>query len=108
MVHAGPTRCARRSEGDNVTVYFDHKSGEKEIARTMRAIWIGILLLVLAPGSTSQAGVILNGGFEAGLTSWASTGDASIQGPSIGQAPTQGALQAFLTTSSILGDAHNF
>ena len=66
----------------------------------------GIILvsyLMLIPVSTNAA--IVNGGFESGLTAWSSAGDALVDDGFFGGSfPTEGALQALVTTLSEAGD----
>lgn len=65
------------------------------------------VLVVLALSEPARAGFV-NGGFESGFATWATTGDASVVTSSVGVAPVEGTRQAFLTTASDNGDFNNF
>lgn len=67
-------------------------------------ILAGSLLVV---PNASRANLV-NGSFESGLNGWSSLGDVSTVTSAIGVTPPEGSLQAFLTTSSRIGDSHNF
>lgn len=66
----------------------------------MRVIQRAVVCVAMLFATTGQmqAGMIVNGGFESGLTDWSFAGDAGTVGAGFGSGPIAGSSSALLTT----------